>query len=105
MFLRDLKNSLHRRTGPFPFPPFYLGGGGGGGTTYFARISYPCPKVEYVWPMHFCRTWEGGGGGCLEEEENTCCIGDHGVGGCGMWTGLFWISGYENPVFVVGCRV
>ena len=53
-----LKNSLHRRTGPFPSPPLFLGGGG---TTYFARILYPCPKVEYVWPMHFCCTWEGGG--------------------------------------------
>ena len=47
--------SLHRCTGPFPF----------GGTAFFARISHLCPIVEYVWAMHFCRTWGGGGGATL----------------------------------------
>ena len=31
-----------------------------------ARISYPCPKVEYVWAIHFClhcNAMGGGGGG------------------------------------------
>ena len=61
------KQKNHRRTGPFP-----LGWGGEGGTIFFPRISYPCPKVEYVWAMHFCRTLGGGGGGVgvLGEEEN-----------------------------------
>ena len=36
---------------------------GGGGTHFFARISHLCPKVEYIWAMHFCRTWGGAGGG------------------------------------------
>ena len=35
---------------------------GGGGAGLFARISYPCSKVEYVRTMHLCRSWEGGGG-------------------------------------------
>ena len=31
------------------------------GIQIFARISYPCPQVEYIWAMHLCRTWGGGG--------------------------------------------
>ena len=39
---------------------------GMGAHHFFARISYPCQKVEYIWTMYFCRIWgkgRGGGGG------------------------------------------
>ena len=31
-----------------------VGGGGGGGAQFFSlQISHHCPKVGYVWAMHF----------------------------------------------------
>ena len=49
----------------FPFFFFFFFFFFGGGGTSFDRISYPCPKVEYVLAMHFCHTWGWGvfGGG------------------------------------------
>ena len=37
--------------------------GGGGAQHFFARILYPCPKVEYVLGSAFFRTWGVFGGG------------------------------------------
>ena len=74
-----------------------------GAQHFFARISYPCPKVEYVWAMHFCRTLGGGGGVVWRRRTllfRSDCIWNQGGGGCGWgyppshgW-GRFWILGY-----------
>ena len=100
MFLLTL--SLFTRQNAFKLEliTLYIGvrdhfhGGGGGGTIYFARISHLCPKVEYVWAMHLCRTWEEGG----EQLFEVHGIGHHRGEGEGVdpppTVGTFWEFGY-----------